>query len=214
MKIAVVEDNEIFADNVKLVLQKEGYEVDVYYNANSFLSHFSKDIDLILLDINLPDKNGLEILEILRDLQHSVKVIFVSSHTEIKYLKEAYKLGCEDYIKKPFEIEELLLRVDRIKKLINPSDIINMGEYQFDLKNFIVIKDDIRVKITKKEAELLRIFLANIDNVVTFDYLNAKIWNAEVVTNTIIVAVLRLKNKLGLPNIKNIREVGYIFHKI
>ena len=214
MKIAVVEDNKIFADNVKLVLQKEGYEVEVYYDANSFLKNFSKDIDLILLDINLPDKNGLEILEILRDLQHNVKAIFVSSHTEIEYLKEAYKLGCEDYIKKPFEIEELLLRVDRIKKIINPSDVIEMGIYKFDLKNFVVYVNGKNVKITKKEAELLKIFLANIDNVVTFDYLNAKIWNSEVVTNTIIVAVLRLKNKLQLPNLKNIREIGYIFHKL
>jgi DNA-binding response OmpR family regulator len=214
MKIAVVEDNETFADQVALVLQKEGYEVEVYYDGNKFLENFSETIDLLLLDINLPGIDGLEVLESLREAKCDIKTIFVTSHTEIGFLKEAYKLGCEDYIKKPFNLEELLLRIRRVEKLIYPDDLVVMQQYKFDLNNYLVYINGAEIKITKNEAELLKIFLANVDNVVTFEYLNAKIWDGEASSNTITVAVLRLKKKLQLTNLENIREIGYIFHKL
>jgi len=214
MKIAIVEDNKTFADQLQSVLQKEKYETEVFYNAASFLNNFSDKIDLVLLDISLPDKNGLEVLNSLRELQYNLKVIFISSHTDIEYLKKAYKLGCEDYIKKPFDLEEALLKIERIKKLVEPDDVIVMGNYKFDLKNYLVYLDSQELKITKKESKLLKIFLANVDKVVTFEYLNNKIWDGGVVTNTIIVSVLRLKTKLKLENLQNVREVGYIFHKL
>lgn len=214
MKIAVVEDNELLAKQIAQILKMEGYESEVFNDGDSFFKGFNSHIDLLLLDINLPDTSGLEILKTLRSLNCDVRTIFMTSHTEIEYLKEAYKLGCEDYIKKPFEIDELLLRVGRVEKLISPVKGVEMGKYKFDLENFIVYVDEKEIKVTKKEAELLKIFLANIGKVVTFDYLNAKIWDLEVSANTITVAVLRLKKKLELDNLENIREVGYIFHKL
>jgi DNA-binding response OmpR family regulator len=210
MKIVIVEDNKLLAKQILKVLQKEGYEVEVFNEAESFLANFSTNIDILLLDINLPDMEGIEVLELLRKFQNNVKTIFMTSYTEIDYLKKAYKLGCEDYIKKPFEIEELLLRVKRVEESIKPK-IVQKGKYRFDLENFIVYISENQISLTKKEVELLEIFLANEGKVVSFDYLNDKLWNGEALANTIIVSVNRLKRKLKFDNLENIRNVGYKF---
>ena len=212
MKIAIVEDNQLLAKQLEMVLKKEGYEVEVYNDGDSFFLNLS-DIDLLLLDVSLPDTDGFHILKTLNEFNYKIKTIFITSYTDIEYLKKGYELGCEDYLKKPFEIDELLLKVKKVQKDIFGESKIKIGNYFFDLENFVVYFNNNMIKITKREAEILRIFLNNIDKVVTFDYLNEKIWNSEVVTNTIIVAVLRLKKKLNLENLENVREVGYIFHK-
>jgi len=213
MKITIVEDNKSLANQIELVLKKEGYEVHTFYDANTFLENFDKDTAILLLDINLPDMQGTEILELLNKLNVDVKTIFMTSYDDIEYIKKAFELGCEDYIKKPFDVLELLLRIKRISKDLTLGNL-TLGPYVFDLDNFLVYYNGKNIKITKKEAELLKIFLSNLGKVVTFDYLNEKVWNFEVTTNTITVAVLRLKKKLSLENLENIREVGYVFHKI
>ena len=214
MKVAIVEDNQLLARQLGMVLEKEGYEVDIFFDANSFLEKFDLKTNILLLDISLPDMDGTEVFRLLNQLNMAdIKTIFVTSYDDMEHIKQAFDLGCEDYIKKPFEIEELLLRIKRIANKIS-INTIEIGDYIFDLKGFNVIFKGKPIKITKREAELLRIFLSNIDQVVTFDYLNEKIWDMEVTTNTITVAVLRLKKKLHLDNLENIREVGYVFYKI
>jgi len=213
MKIAIVEDNQLLAKQLEMILKKEGYDVEVYNDGDSFFLNLS-DIDLLLLDVSLPDTDGFHILKTLNEFNYKTKTIFITSYTDIEYLKKGYELGCEDYLKKPFEIDELLLKVKKVQKDIFGENKSKIGNYFFDLENFVVYFNNNTIKITKREAEILRIFLNNIDKVVRFEYLNEKIWNSEVVTNTIIVAVLRLKKKLNLDNLENIREVGYIFHKL
>jgi DNA-binding response OmpR family regulator len=215
MKITILEDNELLLKQIAMVLQKEGYQVETFSSPDKFFKNFDKNTDLLLLDINLPEMNGLEVFEILQSTIDQVKTIFMTSYDDIDHIKQAFKLGCEDYLKKPFELEELLLRIEKVKKTLNKVDsIIKLGKYEFDLENYQVYFNKKYIKITKQEAELLKVFLLNLGKVVTFDYLNEKIWDMEVTTNTITVAVLRLKKKLNLKNLENIREVGYIFHKL
>jgi len=214
MKIAIVEDNKLLAKQLAMVLEKEGYDVDIFFDANTFLEKFDLKTNILLLDINLPDMDGTEVFRLLNQLNMvDVKTLFVSSYDDMSHISKAFELGCEDYIKKPFNISELLLRIKRVANTIT-MDYVEMGPYIFDLQSFNVSFNSKSIKITKREAELLKIFLANIGKVVTFEYLNEKIWDMEVTTNTITVAVLRLKKKLNLENLENIREVGYIFHKI
>lgn len=213
MKIAIVEDNQLLAKQLEMILTKEGYEVEVYNDGDSFFLNLSQ-VDLLLLDVNLPDTDGFHILKTLNEFNYKTKTIFTTSYTDMEYLKKGYELGCEDYLKKPFEIDELLLKVKKVQKDIFGENKSKIGNYFFDLENFVVYFNNNTIKITKREAELLKIFLANIDKVIRFDYLNEKIWNMEVTTNTITVAILRLKKKLNLENLENIREVGYIFHKL
>jgi len=213
MKITILEDNEVLIKQIKMVLEKEGYQVETFTSPHEFLENF-KNTDLLLLDINLPDMTGIEVFEILQSTIKNVKTIFLTSYDDMSHIKQAFTLGCEDYMKKPFNLEELLLRIKKVKKSLNMDSDMSLGPYEFDLENFKVYYKNKYIKITKQEAELLKIFLLNLDKVVTFDYLNEKIWDMEVTTNTITVAVLRLKKKLELKNLENIREVGYIFHRL
>jgi len=213
VKISIVEDNKLLAKQVSMVLKKEGYKVEVFHNGDAFLKNFNSKIDILLLDINLPDMEGIEVLDILRKFQNDTKTIFMTSYTDMKYLKKAYELDCEDYIKKPFEIEELLLRIKRVEKSIKPKTL-ERGEYSFDFQNCIVKKGETIIPLTPREIDILQLLLTNEDKVVTFEYLNDKIWNGEALSNTITVSVLRIKKKLDLDNLENIRNVGYVLHKI
>jgi len=212
MKIVIVEDNTLLAKQVSMVLQKEGYKVEIYNDGDSFLSNYNSNMDILLLDINLPDMQGIEVLEILRKFDSDIKTIFMTSYTEMEYLKKAYDLGCEDYIKKPFEIEELLLRIKRVENSIKPKTI-QINDHKFDFENFVVYYKDKSISITQKEADILQLFITNPNRVVTFENLNDKLWNSQALTNTITVSVLRIKKKLNLDNLENVRNVGYIFHK-
>jgi DNA-binding response OmpR family regulator len=216
MKISVVEDQKILANQIEFVLRKEGFDVSVYYDAESFLESFNEDIDILLLDINLPKMKGDELFEILNSSNSSIKTIFITSYADINHVAKAFKGGCEDYIKKPFELEELLLRVNRVANSISDikdEDIIQFRDYSFDFENHIVNYNDSIIKLTNKEVELIKIFTNNLNKVLTFETLAQEVWSSKVNTNTITVAVLRLKKKLELDNIENIREVGYIFHE-
>jgi DNA-binding response OmpR family regulator len=217
MKIAVVEDQQILAKQIGFVLQKEGFEVTIFNDAESFLENFDKSIDILLLDINLPKMNGDELFELLNSSHSKIKTIFMTSYSDMNHLSKAFQNGCEDYIKKPFELEELILRVKRVANSIssvhNNDAVIKFKNYSFDLENHMVNYSDELIKLTNKEMNLIKIFLENLNKVVTFETLNEEIWDSKVNTNTITVAVLRLKKKLNLENIENIREVGYIFHE-
>jgi len=213
MKIAIVEDNELLAIQIKKVLVQEGYEVDLFNTASDFFANFKLDIEILLLDINLPDMDGLEVLKTLKNYSDSVKTIFITAYKDIKYIREAYSLGCEDYIKKPFDIEELLIRIRKIENILRPK-LLKKGKYKFDFENFVVTIDKTPITITAKEAKLLQLFILNENKVVSFSYLNDKLWNGEALTNTITVAILRLKKKLKLDNLENIRNIGYIFHTL
>lgn len=216
MKISVVEDQKILANQIEFVLRKEGFDVSVYYDAESFLESFNEDIDILLLDINLPKMKGDELFEILNSSNSSIKTIFITSYADINHVAKAFKGGCEDYIKKPFELEELLLRVNRVANSVSDikdEDIIQFRDYSFDFENHIVNYNDSIIKLTNKEVELIKIFTNNLNKVLTFETLAQEVWSSKVNTNTITVAVLRLKKKLELDNIENIREVGYIFHE-
>lgn len=215
IKIAIVEDQQTLAQQMGFVLKKEGYETNIYYNAEDFLQELNSSIDILLLDINLPKMNGDELFELLSTLNYTVQTIFISSHSDMTHISKAFKLGCEDYIKKPFELEELILRVNKVAKTLDKSllnsNIIIFHDYHFDLKNLNVTYHNQVIQLSKKETAIMELFLANINNVINFDTLNYRIWDNDVHTNTITAAILRLKKKLELSNLENIRDVGYIF---
>ena len=101
MKITILEDNELLLKQIAIVLQKEGYKVDTFVSPHEFLEKFDKNTDLLLLDINLPDMTGIEVFEILQNTISDVKTIFLTSYDDIDHIKQAFTLGCEDYLKKP-----------------------------------------------------------------------------------------------------------------
>jgi len=208
MKLAIVEDNDILREQLKLILEKQNFNVVPFGDGESFLNSYYNNYDIVLLDINLPNMNGIEVFNVLQHSKSKAKIIFLTSYDDIEYMKQAFNLGCEDYITKPYRVEELLLRINRIKKNLQP--ITNFNSYKFDFDKLKIYRGKEVIEITKKEKKILKLFLANIDKVIPFEELNDKIWNSEALNNTIVASVSRIKKKLNLDNLENIRNVGYI----
>ena len=113
MKIFLLEDDYSLNEAIKEIIQLESHSVENFYDGETAFSKISNDFDLYILDINIPNINGLEILKQIKQINPKTKVIIISANINIDLIREAYTLGCDDYIKKPFDIEELLFKKNR-----------------------------------------------------------------------------------------------------
>ncbi len=233
-RILIVEDSESLNDFMAKNLRSLSYEVEQSLSKNDALKKLSKNIfDLVILDLNLGDEDsnesGMKILHKIRQQDKFVPVIIVSSiqdgNTKIKGFKE----GCDDYITKPFFIEELILRVKRIllrssmidfeKKPI--SENLSSGIFEIDLKNQKALKKGKELKLRKKEFELLKFFVKNSNQVLSFQQIYQNVWddwisNEKTIEQNIYVNIRSLRKQIE-DDIKNpkyivsVSKSGYIF---
>ncbi len=214
MSIVLVEDNEALNYATSLLLKKENYSVRSFFTASSLIDNIKREhVDLFILDINLPDMDGIELMAVLKPYYEKSDYIFISSNNDMKYINKAYALGCEDYLKKPFEIEELLLKVKKIKQRRLHSNRISLHEismYTYDFSSRSLYYNDEIVLLTNKERELLYCLFQQRGAVVTFDTLADEVWRKSVPHNTIVATIRRLRKKLHEDFITTIREVGYL----
>ena len=217
MTVVLVEDNEALNFAITLLLRKSGYWVHSFQDADDLIENISKEeVDLFILDINLPNQDGFELMHELRPSFPSTDFMFISSYIDIKHIEKAFALGCEDYLKKPFEVEELLLRVKKIeaRRYISGRIIIDEDAlYRYDLDTMTLYCMDAPVPLTKIERSLLYLLLQHSGNVVSFDDLRENIWQKDVSNNAIAAVVHRLRKKLKKDFIESSRELGYSINK-
>ncbi|GAX87788.1 two-component system, OmpR family, response regulator [Lebetimonas natsushimae] len=205
MKIAVIEDETFLNDAISTLLEMEGYKIYSFYNLKDFLKD-DNTYNVIIADIALGDGNFLEEMK-KRNLIDKGKIIIISSHSDIKNIKTAYNLGADDFIKKPFEPEEILIR---IKKLYNLNRIkIDSGIF-YDKNTKELIINNENIELTHKESMLLEVLLKNKHRFLSTAEIALHIWNEYVPDNTIAALVKRLRKKLGKKDlIISKREIGY-----
>lgn len=185
-KILLVEDDP----NLGLLLQdylelKGKYKVVLAKDGEEGLEIFTKEnFDLCILDVMMPKKDGFSLGKDIRRINPIVPIIFATAKTMIEDKSEAFNLGGDDYITKPFRIEELLLRINALLKRVSNNeskpeeqDKFQIGEYQFDYKGQIIRKDDNQQKVSTKEAELLRLLCLKKNNVLTREEALISIWH-------------------------------------
>ncbi|CUV65751.1 Response regulator ArlR [Sulfurovum sp. enrichment culture clone C5] len=212
MTITIVEDNESLNFAIKLLLEKNMHKVFAYKNADELIDDISNigNIDLFIIDINLPGMNGLELIEHLQLYKNSSYLI-ISSYTDIAHISQAFGLGCDDYIKKPFEIEELLIRIEKIEKARYPKHKIDFGDKcVYDFQTKILEKNEKKIILSRRETCLIEILLHNKGNIVSLDLLREKVWEDDISSNTISATVYRLRNKMMDNSILTFRDVGYM----
>ncbi len=210
MKIIVIEDEETLNDALTMFLECEGYEVSSYYNIKSFFSSMDDylDADLIIADISLPDGNFLEELQKHPNIAKKTKVMIISGQTEIENIKKAFNLGAEDFIKKPFDYEEISLRINKAFKKNNRK--ITEGVY-YDYDSKALIKNNEKIILSKKEYQTLELFLKNRGKFLSPDYIIGEIWDEPVENNTLTVLIKRVREKIGDKKaIISKRDIGYI----
>jgi two-component system OmpR family response regulator len=205
MKIAIIEDEVYLNEAISTLLEMEGYEVVSFYNLKSFLKN-SEIFDVIIADISLGDENFLDEMK-KRNLTEKGKIIIISSYTDIKNIKTAFNLGADDFIKKPFEPEEILIR---IKKLYNINRIkIDDGIF-YDKNTKEIIINNENIELTHKESMLLELLLDNKNRFLPVSEISLYIWNEYVPENTVAALIKRLRQKLGKKDlIVSKREIGY-----
>lgn len=161
MKILLLEDDFILNEIIEEHLVSQNYEVVTTYNGNEAQELlYSQTFDLLLLDVNVPDINGFELLSDLRVQNIKTPAIFITSLNMADDMQKGFDSGCDDYIKKPFELKELDLRINNIKRLFNisPLTLINISQnVNLDTQNLMIIKDKEKFILQKKSVKFYNI---------------------------------------------------------
>jgi DNA-binding response OmpR family regulator len=214
MKILLLEDELMLNDAIVEFLQMHNHEVIPFFEGNAALECIKKEqFDLLILDINVPNIDGLKFLEILQQEKIQTPAIFISAMRGMEEIAKAYELGCYDYLKKPFHLPELLLHIQKIDQLLGIRDKQHIRlsyRYSFDKASDTLLFDQVPVPLTKRQMEIIRLLAIHQGNVVDFEMLRHYIWNDAIIDNaTIRAEVSRLKKSLKEDFIVNIRGLGY-----
>ena len=211
MKIILLEDDKLIAEEIKLYFEVKNHNVECYLNGEELLEKaniYSNDI--FLLDINMPVKNGIETLEEIRAMGVKTPAIFLTSMSDIETIKLGYEAGCSDYMRKPFHFEELELRINKLILEIS-SKKLQLGPEQFyDINSMELYENDKIIDFTENEKNLIYYLVKNINHVVHSNTLMDYVWDDKIVnSNTLRTQIKKIRSKLSYDFIHNIRGTGY-----
>ena len=219
MKILIIEDEYNLADAISSMLTSKNYMVDIVTDGEDGLYEALTDIyDLILLDVMLPHKDGFEILKELKNENISAKVIMLTAKSTIDDKMNGFNNGADDYLTKPFHMDELLARVNiQLRKDDINNDVLKFEDLELNIKKLSLknITNNQEVSVIGKEFQLIELLIRNKNIVLSKEQIFNKIWgyDSECEINTLEAYISFLRKKLKLINskvlIKVIRNMGY-----
>ncbi len=212
IKILIVEDEEPISDLIRMNLVKAGYHCKCAFDGNTAADILSQEsFDLVLLDIMLPGINGWELLDYIKTLE--MPVIFITAMGELDDRVKGLRAGADDYITKPFEIVELLARVETVLRRYNKADDkISILDVDIDIPSRVVMKNGKQIMLTLKEFELLLLFVRNKNIALYRETIYENVWESSYLgdSRTVDLHVQRLRKKLEWEDvIKAVYKVGY-----
>lgn len=212
IRILIVEDEHAISDLIKLNLTKAGYSCQCAYDGMAAADILEEEsFDLIILDVMLPKLSGFELMEYIRPLK--IPVIFLTAKAALEDRMTGLTSGAEDYMVKPFEVVELLARVNIVLRRYHKTDQqLTLGNIIVDVENQSVTRDGQEVELTPKELELLILLLRNRNITLFREKIYEEIWGTEysVESRTLDLHIQRLRKKLELGNaLKTVFKVGY-----
>ncbi len=217
-KLLLLEDDMTLNETVVDYLESIGFNVTPVYDGNSALDTiYENSFDLLLLDVNVPDINGFEILKSIRDQDITTPAIFITSLNSMTDLENGYDSGCDDYIRKPFALKELRLRVETILKRdffhnTNTKIQIDSNIY-YDTHSDLLSIDNTEIQLNNKDAKLLKLFLQNKDTLITHETIYSTLWeyNEDISESALRTYIKNLRKYLGKEKIVSIKKLGYRF---
>ncbi len=217
-QILLVEDDETLSELISEYLSEQGYDVTVRADAKAALdTAYERNFDILILDVKLPKGDGFSLLRELRRLGDDTPAIFTTSLNALQDLEIGYKSGCDDYLKKPYELKELLLRIQILIKRkfshVNDEFIELNDGYKFYPSSKTLRQNGQIINLSNKESELLALFLENKNALLSKETIFEKIWNygEEPSELSLRVYVKNLRRVLGKDAIINRRGDGYIY---
>lgn len=219
-RILIVDDEEDLCEILQYNLENEGYEAEIAHSAEEALTFPLHQYDLLILDVMMGKISGFRLTEILRnEMDNDVPVIFLTAKDAESDLLSGFRLGADDYITKPFSVNEFIARVKAVLKRTEPGSnqkqLLRFGDIELDYSTKRVLIDKEKIDLTKKEYEILLLLLGNSGKVFSREDILRRIWGDDVIVTdrTVDVNITRLRNKLGRFGscIKNRTGYGYFF---
>ena len=212
MKILLLEDDTVLADILVDFLQEEYIVTHTYSMKKALTLSEENRYDLYIFDINVPDGDGISLLKEIRSFKDETPTIFITAFHDTNHLKEAFEAGANDFIKKPFDLEELTQRIENIKRHFGLSSLVQIAQdLEFDTQNHILKKEDSSQHLSNKESTCLHYLYKNRHRVVSVDELLQNLWEYDEMPSGDAVRTLvkELRKYLGKEHILNIRGEGY-----
>ncbi len=221
-KILYAEDDETLAFLTKDNLEQNGYEVHHCSDGALCIEKFQKEnFDICIFDIMMPKMDGFELAEAIRKVNSDIPIIFLSAKTLKEDRIKGLRLGADDYLVKPFSIEELVLKIEVFlkrsqKNKVHEQQFYTVGNYQFDPTNFLVFNTNEKVNLTQRESELLQLFLDNKNKVLKREEILKALWGNDdyFLGRSLDVFISRLRKILANEKnitIENLHGIGFKF---
>lgn len=218
MKILLLEDEIMLNESICEYLEADGHKVESFFDGLQSLEAIKKSsYDLLILDINVPGIDGLSFLEKIHALKIHVPAIYISALVDIEDISRAYNLGCYDYLKKPFHLKELVLRINRVKqeREIPQVHLKVSKNYSYDQEHSVLLFNNVPQILSKKQSQIIDLLARNRGLVVDFEQFRIYVWDEQIIDNaTIRAEINRLKKFLQEDIIINVRGMGYMIDKI
>ncbi len=217
--ILLLEDDLQLSDTIKQFLEIKGYTLYVAYDINMAEDlAYENQIDLFLLDVKVPLGSGFEFLKNLRLNSVDTPAIFITSLNSVEDVERGFLVGGDDYIRKPFALKELLVRVESLlKRSFNThQDSIEIdNEVIFDLKDLRLIKDGQKVALKTKELKLLALFLQHPNELLNYDKIYQALWSydEEPSNGSLRTYIKKIRSSIGKDRIETVKNIGYRFVK-
>ena len=204
-KILLLEDDTLLAQTLQELLESENYLLTTVHSGNEAIElSYENSYNLYIFDINVPDITGIELLKALRDVNDLTPTIFISALVDLNSIAQAFKVGADDYLKKPFFPEELLIRVNA--KLSHKESLINYKHIEYNPQTQTFKKDGHLISLGEVQERLLELFLSNIGKTLDKEILLECLEKPS--PTALRVAINKLKQSMQL-DIKNLRGIGY-----
>ncbi|GAB3891804.1 response regulator transcription factor [Larkinella knui] len=201
MKILLVEDEERLASFIRKGISAEGYEVEVAYDGRTGLSLFRRDsYDIIILDVNLPQMNGFEVCRLIRSENESVPVLMLTALDSLADKADGFNAGADDYLAKPFEFQELLLRLRALTRRSGskPKQVVRLADLELNLDTKTVTRAGKRIDLTTREYALIEYLMLNKGKIISRVDISERVWslNFDTTSNIIDVYISYLRKKI------------------
>ena len=218
MKILLLEDDIALSDIIAEYLDDHNFELDIVYDGEEALSKaYESQYDLYLFDVNVPAIKGFDLLKMLRENNDDTPTVFITSLNDIEDVSEGFESGADDYLKKPFELAELLLRIKNIQKRSfsqQRSSVVTIDkDLSFDIETELLITESESISLPPKELKAFKHFLQHPNEIVTFDDLYTIMWDYDETpsSESLRSHIKNLRKHLGQDMIINVRGTGYRF---